>query len=192
MDLKPGTFIVLEGLDKAGKSTQREALEGYFPDAYYTHQPSGGNSVGQLVYQLTEGVKDLSPVGRQFLHLASHAEHYQRDILPVLSDRAVIMDRCWWSTVAYGWFAGGIRYLCDLADFIAMAKLPTQGKDPSLVFVFTHPYEEDYHNTPELLRGYSWLFERSSAKSFVVPDASQEEVTAFIVDALRKAGLVAG
>lgn len=192
MDLKPGTFIVLEGLDKTGKSTQRQALEGLFPDAYYTHQPSGGNVVGQVVYQLTEEVRDLHPVARQFLHLASHAEHYQREILPALSDRAVIMDRCWWSTMAYGWYAGGLQYLVDYTSFLTMAQLPTQGRMPDLVFLFLNPWEEDHHNTAKGREGYISLLEEYPGTTVVVPEGTVEEATEFIVQTLRDHRMVVG
>lgn len=190
MDLKPGTFVVFEGMDKTGKSTQRQAMEGLFPDVHYTHQPSGGTVVGQLVYQIEEEMHgSINPVARQFLHLAAHAEHYHREIIPTLSDRAVIMDRCWWSTVAYGWWGGGIKYLCELADFTFMAQLPTQGIQPNVVFLFLEPFEKDHHNTEEVRNGYLCLASEFPG-TVHVPVLSVEETTNFIVGELKRLGLV--
>lgn len=190
MNLKPGTLIVLEGMDATGKSTQVDELNKLFPDGKFTHQPSGVTVVGEVVYQITEQVSDMHPLTRQFLHLASHAEHYAKWILPTLSTDGVFMDRCWWSTVAYGYFAGRLHYLMSLDDFIRMVQLPTQELEPTLVFVFMNPWHHDVHNTPELADGYRQLIDRFGENTIVVPKLGIEETTAFIVDVLRSKHLL--
>src|ERR1700760_2821735 len=152
MHFVPGKLVVFEGMDNTGKSTQLEMFEAacyrptdkalYEPLPIFTHQPSGTSSkLGLEIYELTEATdwRVNSPLSRQLLHLAAHAEHYATDILPALKERAVMMDRCWWSTVAYGYrgvVAGQFRF----DDFIKLAQAPAQGKIPDLVFYFEHQY----------------------------------------------------
>ena len=115
----PGSFVVFEGLDGAGKSTQLAALAEAVPGAVVTHQPSGGNDVGKIVYSITENGTITSPLARQLLHLAADSEHYETEILPALESRAVLMDRCWWSTIAYGWYGSSLRARFSLEDFMS-------------------------------------------------------------------------
>lgn len=178
--------MVLEGIDQAGKSTQLERLKAVLPDAHFTHQPSGGTVVGQVVYNLTETIAVIHPVARQFLHLASHAEHYERELIPALSAGGVVMDRCWWSTVAYGYFAGNLQYAFPSYEmFEEMAKVPAQGIEPAVVFVFMDAWRPDRHNTEALLGGYHHLLERYRSTAERVPKGDEETVTEFIVKRLR-------
>ena len=178
--------MVLEGIDQAGKSVQLERLKTVLPDAHFTHQPSGGTVVGRVVYELTEQVASIHPVARQFLHLASHAEHYEKELIPALSANGVVMDRCWWSAVAYGYFAGGLQYaFADYQQFEATVRIPTQGIDPAVVFLFMHAWRSDRHNTEELVAGYHFLDERFLDTVERVPAVGEEETTEFIVRRLR-------
>lgn len=196
--MRPGAFVVFEGIDKTGKSTQlnnlRFAQENFelFVDTpvLFTHQPSGGTDLGKMIYSYTEHGRISSPLARQLLHLASHAEHYDIEIVPHLeSGGAVFMDRCWWSTVAYGWFAGFLHdsIHLNLEEFIKVARAPTQGYMPDEVFLFLSAYEEDPHNTTELRRGYEFLADYCGA--VLIPYAPAEIVTEYIFGALSDRGL---
>lgn len=191
MDLHPGTLVVLEGLDATGKTTQMEELNKLFPDGVFTHQPSGTTVVGSVVYQLTEQVKDIEPLARQLLHLASHCEHYQQFIVPTLSDRGIFMDRCWWSTVAYGWFGSRLQYRgIDISQFMEIAQWPTQGVEPTVIFLFLEPFKADPHNTPEVRQGFEHLHLAYKSKVVLVPQLSLKATTTFIIKELRARGLV--
>jgi dTMP kinase len=106
--LRPGALVVLEGLDRTGKSTQRNRLAELTwanPTPVFTHMPSGLTSLTADIYHLTEKAVIQSAWARQLLHLACHAEN-----MPAIADArnhgGVVLDRWWWSTVAYGWYAG--------------------------------------------------------------------------------------
>ena len=191
MRLIPGKLVVLEGIDATGKSTQLERLRDLLGDELYTHQPSGDTMVGQAVYSITEKSTNLTPLARQFLHLAAHSEQYEKVIIPALSDRGVIMDRCWWSTVAYGWFDGGLKHLIDLIDFIRLVRLPTHGVMPDVVFVFMHAWKQDRHNTIELCNGYEYLtLDLYPEVMEPMEIGTPEEQTAQIMAALERRGLL--
>lgn len=186
--IREGAFIVLEGLDATGKSTQLAMFqqcidrEMWSHDLLLTHQPSGGSPVGEAVYEVTENGNIESATARQFLHLASHAEHYKREIIPALDDGIpVVMDRCWWSTMAYGAQAVQAETGVGWSRFQRIAQMPTQGRHPDVVFLFKEPWQEDRHNTPQLLENYERLQEENFDTTFVVPRLDPEQTFVHIL-----------
>src|SRR5258708_36870334 len=107
--LRPGTLIVLEGLDRTGKSPQADALKALRwaePAPVFAHMPSGLTALTGEIYRLTEHTPITSPLARQLLHLACHAENIDT-LARARQTSGVVLDRGWWSTVAYGWSRGG-------------------------------------------------------------------------------------
>ena len=195
--MMPGSLIVFEGLDATGKSTQlqliSDACDEYdmiTPKPMFTHQPSGGNAVGNAVYAVTENAEIASPLARQLLHLASHAEHYETTIIPRLQGGGVVfMDRCWWSTVAYGFFGSSLRDQVSAFDFMRLARMPAQGVMPDAIMLFTHPHEEDRHNTPAVSEGYEHLRQKYALRTHSIACTEREAVTTEIFSALKSFGL---
>lgn len=202
--MDPGTLVVFEGLDATGKSTQLERFERACyapqmgrklikPKPMFTHQPSGASGLGQEIYEMTEGIdwSEASPFTRQCLHLAAHTEHYQHDIIPALTKKPVWMDRCWWSTVAYG-YRGAIQEQFTWEEWIRVTKVPTQGYIPHVVFLFLEKFaEEDGRADDErTLDNYYQLAEDYVDIVEFVPKDNVGEVTAFITGALNRRGLL--
>jgi dTMP kinase len=193
--LKPGSLVVLEGLDRSGKSTQRNRLSALgwaAPDPVFTHMPSGLTSLTKNIYRLTEEAEIQSPLARQLLHLTCHAEN-----MPAITDarqcRAVVLDRWWWSTVAYGWYAG---HLLDAgvpeAVFRGMIDVVWSNQPADVVFLFTTPFQHDELNRDEVLRGYNDLAAEHTRITVTVPPDDEDATTAFIVDQLRARDLLSG
>jgi thymidylate kinase len=101
-----------------------------------------------------------------------------------------VMDRSWWSTIAYGYFGSGLRFAMDYPLYEAMCLLPTQGVMPKVVFVFKSPWAGDHHNNSEVLAGYHSLIERFHDMAVVVPKDTVEKVTQFIVAELARRNLL--
>jgi dTMP kinase len=103
-----GRFIVLEGIDGSGTTTQAQALvagfEGSGSPARFTHEPSKG-PVGRLLRDLLVGnalAPSLEWDGMALLFAADRLEHVAREIRPALSAGvAVICDRYDLSSLAY-------------------------------------------------------------------------------------------
>lgn len=108
-----GDLVVLEGPDGVGKSTiakaladrlQREGTEVLLLSFPGREQ----GSLGKLVYELHHdlhsfNVTQVSPTSLQVLHIAAHIDCIERTIFPAIAKgKTVILDRFWWSTVAYG------------------------------------------------------------------------------------------
>lgn len=104
--MQRGKFIVLEGVDGSGKSTQArmlaEELRARGVDCLLTAEHTRVG-VGRLIEKTVRGKLDLGAVALQFCFVADRVEHSRTVIEPALKQgRWVVCDRYWGSTVAYG------------------------------------------------------------------------------------------
>ena len=113
-----GKYVVIDGIDTTGKSTQIALLRERYKNAIFTKEPSG-DDFGATIRALALH-SDLDNLTQTMLFLADRAHHTKRVILPN-AKRLVISDRSLISGVAY----------CDSLDFSlalqinrAVAKLP--------------------------------------------------------------------
>lgn len=102
-----GLFIVMEGPDGSGKTTQINLLEQYLKEAGYecliTREP-GGTVIGEEVRELilNPEYKEMSPVTEMLLYAASRAQLVHEVIGPALEEgRIVISDRFVDSSIVY-------------------------------------------------------------------------------------------
>lgn len=108
-----GKFIVIEGLDGSGKSTQAAALAGYLrapkqkqrfghAGVHITSEPTSG-LIGGLIRSQLSGDWKSSPACLQLLFAADRAYHIEKEVRPLL-DRGVtvISDRYFFSSLVYG------------------------------------------------------------------------------------------
>jgi dTMP kinase len=99
-------FLVIEGIDGAGTTTQTErlalALEERGIATHRTREPTDG-PIGKLLRQILAGEHaptDATTLG--LLFAADRADHLQREIAPALdSGKVVISDRYYHSSLAY-------------------------------------------------------------------------------------------
>ncbi len=108
----PYRFIVLDGVEGAGKSTQikrlAEALRAAGEDVVVTAEP-GGTPVGEAVRDvlLSPLHPEITPLTEIFLFCASRAQHCDQVIRPALeSGEVVVCDRFTAATFAYQGHAG--------------------------------------------------------------------------------------
>lgn len=191
LTLRPGALVVLEGLDGAGKSTQRDILSQRAwapPGPRFMHMPSGTTALTEDIYRVTEHHRIDSLLARQLLHLACHAEN-RPHLEDARSRFGVILDRWWWSTVAYGWF-GGLDAVVPRERFFGAVDMVWSGLQADVVFLFAASHTDDRKNTEAILRGYRWLAERQPDVAVEVPGGDIPSVTAFILDELGRRGLL--
>ena len=96
-------FLVLEGIDGSGTTTQAHLLQQHFGDqALLTNEPSNG-VIGKLVrLYLQKKEESTSPEALQMLFCADRLDHISRKIQPALAaGKTVISDRFALSTIAY-------------------------------------------------------------------------------------------
>ena len=107
---KKGAFIVIEGLDGSGKTTQAKTLTAKLcrtHNAIYTAEPSKGK-IGMFIRnRVLYGEKRPPTAIEALLFAADRIEHVQNEVLPALAEgRVVICDRYVYSSLAYQGSAG--------------------------------------------------------------------------------------
>ncbi len=97
-------YVVLEGVDGAGKSTQVGLLKGRFKNALFTKEP-GGTRMGESLRHVALN-ENISELARAFLFLSDRAEHIESVIKPALKEKKLIIsDRSLISGMAYSQFS---------------------------------------------------------------------------------------
>lgn len=113
-----GKYIVLEGVDTTGKSTQIALLRQRYKNALFTKEPSDGDFGDKIRALALYG--DLGNLAQCMLFLADRAHHTQTLITPN-AGRLIISDRSLISGVAY---ADSLDFDLALQINRAVAKLP--------------------------------------------------------------------
>ena len=135
--MKKGKFIVFEGLDGSGQSTQIALLEQYLKNkgrkVFITSEPSN-NVIGGLIRSILKSHIKLSNTGVQLLYCADRAHHLEVDIVPALEAGIdVITSRFYFSTLAFGSLNNDVKWLKALNE-----KFP----DPDIAIFLKVPPKE--------------------------------------------------
>jgi len=130
-------FLVFEGIDGSGKSTQAKLLADHLREArgldvLLVREPGGtqlGESLRGLILQSAE---DLAPETELFLFMAARSHLVRKRILPALeAGQVVISDRFVWSSAVYQGLAAG----CDPEEILRVGRLATAGLEASRTFL---------------------------------------------------------
>ena len=132
----PGTLVVFEGGEGAGKSTQMSAFVEWLKtrgeDVVVTREP-GGTSIGERIREvvLDPGSREMDGRAEALLYAADRAQHVAEVIKPALeSGKTVVSDRFIDSSLAYQGFARGL----GVEDIYSISDWATGGLLPDLVF----------------------------------------------------------
>ena len=132
-----GVFIVFEGGDGVGKTTQVNLLCSLLADAGHevlkTFEP-GDSTVGAMIRQivLDPATGDMSPRAEALLYAADKAQHLFAVVRPALQRGAVVVcDRYVDSMLAYQ----GAGRVLQLADLERVARWATEDLRPDLTVV---------------------------------------------------------
>ena len=108
-----GKFIVLDGPDGCGKTTQTKLLVDWLKEqdvAVEAFREPGGTAIGEKVRQILLNPEHIvmSTETEVMLYMAARAQLWAEKIAPALKEnKCVILDRWLSSTCAYQGFAGG-------------------------------------------------------------------------------------
>ena len=125
-------FIVFEGGDGSGKSTQIKRLSGRLlrrEHPYIITREPGGTPLGEQLRKILKTRTDLSPLGELLLFVAARQQLLTQIIEPAIrSGKNIISDRFTASTIAYQGYGRGL----DIANIVSLNKLATGQIEPDL------------------------------------------------------------
>jgi len=109
-----GLFLVFEGIEGCGKTTQIGLLKSYFESrqitSVVTREP-GGTAIGEEIRKifLHSGNQEITALTELLLVTAARVQHVHQVIGPALAGGGVVVcDRFFDATVAYQGYAGGL------------------------------------------------------------------------------------
>ena len=138
-------YIVIEGQDGTGKSTQAELLKKYYEDqgkeVVVIEEPDGDLPQAHDLHDmiLARGYK-LEPLTNVLLFTASRVELWHKIAEPVLKRGGIVISaRNYWSTIAYQGYGEGV----SKNKIIRLTKdlLPEKYCHPDYGFILTVPDE---------------------------------------------------
>jgi dTMP kinase len=145
-----GRFLVLEGIDGCGKTTQIEQLRQWLPRSglmpagaqlVVTREP-GGTELGQALRTLLlhpPGEAAPCSTAELLLYAADRAQHVQQRILPALeAGHWVLSDRFSGSTAAYQGYGRGL----SLELIEQLSAIACRGLQPDLTLLLELPLQE--------------------------------------------------
>ncbi len=141
-----GNYIVFEGIECSGKTTQSKILANYLrrirEDVIETREPGRTDLGGKIRGILLDKTLEIySPEAELFLFEADRAELFKQIIIPSLKrGEQIIADRSYLSTEAYQGYGRGMN-LDMIKNF---NKIATYGIKPDLAFIFDMPVEEAF------------------------------------------------
>lgn len=196
-----GNLYIFEGADCVGKSTLAKIFAQRAGAHYYAFPGREPGTLGHHIYEVHHGLHgqfEIVPESLQMLHVAAHLTVLHTRIFPWLdSSKDVVLDRCYWSTYAYGLTYGVpeqfLRRLVQLerdywGHYLDNAQLFWITRDGPL----SKPYDEmddkkalSRENWPVINSTYAKLFEHNDWDDFqrqrIVNDGT-------IKDALQQCG----
>lgn len=132
-----GRFIVFEGVEGAGKTTQIRAIADWLKTSlpsgvaiFVTREP-GGTALGQGIRKMLLEEESPQIIAELLLYAADRAQHVEEVLKPRLEKGSIILcDRYTDSTVAYQGYGRGI----DLDLIAQLNRIATGGLESDLTF----------------------------------------------------------
>jgi dTMP kinase len=204
-----GIFVVVEGIDGSGKTTQCnavvESLQKEGIDAVCTKEPTDGE-IGKLIRQVLSQEVTVPATAIQYLFASDRAVH-QEELLHLLSQgKVVVSDRYFWSAIAYGVAdKESVDFSNDLQVSLVSQSILSMYNQfilPDLSFYLQIPVttavtrlssmekEKELYERKEKLerieKGYAWLLkEFSDVFTIINGEKTSDEVTAEIITAIK-------
>lgn len=139
-----GVFFSFDGVDGAGKTTQRELFCQWLREAgreVITCRDPGSTALGEKLRHILLEPGD-TPIHRRsemLIYMAARAQMVEEIIRPALAaGQMVVSDRFLLANVVYQGYAGGL----NLDDVRAVGRVAVQGIEPALNIVLDMPAEK--------------------------------------------------
>tara|TARA_B100001146_G_scaffold27947_1_gene20962 strand:- start:1739 stop:2350 length:612 start_codon:yes stop_codon:yes gene_type:complete len=195
-------FIVFEGLDGSGKSTQQQLLNDKLQSdkiSNISFREPGSTVIGEKIVKILQSDQKLSPLSELLLFYVSRSAIIEEKIKPALANYdVVICDRYFYSSVAYQGYGRGmnIGFINQINDEVVKNIIP------DLVFYMDISWEEKkkrkginindrfekedrvFHN--KVRSGYKSMAKKDSDKWKII-DAEEniENISSFIYETVK-------
>ena len=123
-------YILFEGIDTCGKSTQIDLIAEKHPEVIVTREP-GGTPFGKKAREILLSDSLASKRAELLLFLADRAEHYQEVIFPN-KDKVIFSDRGFLSGIGYALANGDF----DFDELVSLNRFALEGHFPDKVILF--------------------------------------------------------
>ena len=195
-------FIVFEGLDGSGKSTQQQLLNDklqFDKISNISFREPGSTVIGDQIVKILQSDQKLSPLSELLLFYVSRSAIIEEKIKPALANYdVVICDRYFYSSVAYQGYGRGmnIGFINQINDEVVKNIIP------DLIFYMDISWEEKkkrkgvnindrfekedrvFHN--KVRSGYKFMAKKDSDKWKII-DAEEnvENISSFIYETVK-------
>ena len=195
-------FIVFEGLDGSGKSTQQQLLNDKLQSdkiSNISFREPGSTVIGEKIVKILQSDQKLSPLSELLLFYVSRSAIIEEKIKPALANYdVVICDRYFYSSVAYQGYGRGmnIGFINQINDEVVKNIIP------DLIFYMDINWEEKkkrkginindrfekedrvFHN--KVRSGYKSMAKKDSDKWEII-DAEEnvENISSFIYETVK-------
>ncbi|MCG2726112.1 MAG: dTMP kinase [Elusimicrobia bacterium] len=137
---KKGIFIIFEGPDRSGKSTQAKLLVKWLKEKKYkivlTREPGGTKLSENIRKILLDTHSNISSLSELLLYEAARAQHTSDIIMPALKKgKVVISDRFTLASIAYQ----GYGRQLPIKTVETLNKIATAGLKPDITIVLNIP-----------------------------------------------------
>ncbi|MCX7642030.1 MAG: dTMP kinase [Elusimicrobiales bacterium] len=198
-----GIFIVFEGPDKTGKTTQAKLLKEYLEKkgikVVLTREP-GGTQVSEKIRNIIlDPQNKMSPLCELLLYEASRADHVENLIKPSIENGyVVISDRFTLASIVYQGYGRklGEKMVKDMNEIV------TRGLKIDIIFGFDISEEEYFKRSSKFLKDrieqedrsfmkkvihtYKKLFKKIKGVKIIDSSKSIDEIHCFIVNEVNK------
>jgi dTMP kinase len=173
-------YVLFEGIDTCGKSTQIERVSEQLNNTIITKEP-GGTEFGKQAREILLKDSLHSKRAELLLFLADRAEHYTQ-VVKMNQDKIIISDRGFLSGIGYALANGDFEfdYLVELNSFAL------EGNFPDLIILFLIDIETLKERTSEKsldgieLRGLEYLI---SVQTHMKESLERLDIPYLLIDA---------
>ena len=146
-----GIFIVFEGINGCGKTTQIKRLNQYITakvcHVTTTHEPGAtplGIDLRQILLEKSGSKYSIEPTAELLLFAADRHQHVCSVILPALVENQIVLcDRYYYSTAAFQGYGRGLQH----SVINTLNEIATGSLEPTLVILLDLPVEEGLNRT---------------------------------------------
>jgi thymidylate kinase len=182
-----GKLYAFEGPDGTGKTTLSNAFTAYLNSigqkcSYFSFPGNCSGTLGKHIYEIHHsdvGIATINPTSLQLLHVASHIDAIESEILPELrAGNSIVLDRFWWSTIVYGSVYGANIY--SLEKLIEIEKIHWVDFQPACIFYLKRQYTLEpsaIKHWVEFVEAYEKLLlrERKSSRVEIITNESSPQ-----------------